>query len=58
MHQSDIESKIITILNRFNVEKVGIFGSYARHEQKSTSDLDILVCCNETTLQLVRIERS
>jgi len=59
MHQSDIESTIISILNRFNVEKVGIFGSYARHEQQPSSDLDILVSFNEapSLLQIVRIEK-
>jgi len=28
---------------RFNVNKIGVFGSFARGEEKRTSDLDILV---------------
>jgi predicted nucleotidyltransferase len=28
---------------RFRVKEIGIFGSYARKEQKGTSDLDLLV---------------
>jgi len=28
---------------RFHVKRIGIFGSYARKEQKSVSDVDILV---------------
>ncbi|MEM2109996.1 MAG: nucleotidyltransferase family protein [Candidatus Odinarchaeota archaeon] len=29
--------------NRFNVEKIGLFGSYVRGEESEESDLDILV---------------
>jgi len=29
--------------NRFNVEKIGLFGSYIRGEEDEESDLDILV---------------
>jgi len=29
--------------DRYKVKKIGIFGSYARGEQRKTSDLDILV---------------
>lgn len=28
---------------RFDVKRIGIFGSYARGEQKETSDIDVLV---------------
>lgn len=31
------------ILKKFGVKKIGLFGSYLRKEQKSTSDIDILV---------------
>ncbi len=59
MHQSDIESTIISILNRFDVERVGIFGSYARQNHQPSSDLDILVSFNEalSLLQIIRIEK-
>lgn len=38
-----IQKKIIPILKKNNVAKAGIFGSYARGEQKKKSDIDILV---------------
>ncbi|TAN62410.1 nucleotidyltransferase [bacterium] len=28
---------------RFNIKEIGIFGSYARNEQKKESDVDILI---------------
>ncbi|ADG13254.1 DNA polymerase beta domain protein region [Methanocaldococcus infernus ME] len=30
-------------LKKFGVKRIGLFGSYARDEQKETSDIDILV---------------
>ena len=38
-----IKKKIIPVLKEFKVTKAGIFGSYARGEQKKNSDLDILI---------------
>ncbi|HLD55036.1 MAG TPA: nucleotidyltransferase family protein [Candidatus Nanoarchaeia archaeon] len=38
-----IKQKIIPILKKNKVIKAGIFGSYARGEQKKNSDIDILV---------------
>ena len=38
-----IKKKIIPVLKEFKVTKSGIFGSYARGEQKKNSDLDILI---------------
>lgn len=35
--------KIIRILKKNNVKKAGIFGSYAKGEQKKNSDIDILI---------------
>ena len=32
-----------TLSERFNVEALGVFGSYVRGEQKKKSDLDVLV---------------
>ena len=37
-----IKKKIIPILKEQKVTKAGIFGSYARGEQKKKSDIDIL----------------
>jgi hypothetical protein len=31
------------LADKYNVKEIGIFGSYARGEQRKTSDLDILV---------------
>ncbi len=39
----EIKSKIIRILKKNKIKKAGIFGSYARGEQKKDSDIDILV---------------
>ena len=41
-HEKEIKEK-------YGVKKIGVFGSYARGEQKDTSDIDILVEFNEPT---------
>ena len=38
-----ISGKYIELKEKFGVKKIGIFGSFARDEQKKTSDIDILV---------------
>jgi len=38
-----IKRRILPILKKNNIKKAGIFGSYARGEQKKNSDIDILV---------------
>lgn len=38
-----IKEKILPILKEHKISKAGIFGSYARGEQKKRSDVDILV---------------
>lgn len=38
-HQSELK-------NRYHVEEIALFGSYARGEQTASSDLDILVTLN------------
>ncbi len=38
-----IKSKIIEILKKNKIKKAGIFGSYARGDQKKDSDIDILI---------------
>jgi len=40
---NEIKPKIIEILKKNKVKKAGIFGSYARGEQKKNSDIDILI---------------
>jgi len=39
----EIKKKIIPILRKNKVSKAGIFGSYARGEQKKKSDVDVLI---------------
>ena len=39
----EIKKKIIPILKQYRVTKAGIFGSFARGEQKKGSDVDILI---------------
>jgi uncharacterized protein len=38
-----IKPKILEVLKKNRVKRAGIFGSYARGEQKSSSDIDILI---------------
>lgn len=38
-----LKTKIVPILKQHNIVKAGIFGSYARGEQRPDSDIDILV---------------
>ena len=38
-----IKQKVIPILKEYKVSKAGIFGSYARGENKKKSDIDILI---------------
>lgn len=39
----ELKPKILKVLKCHGIKKAGIFGSYARGEQKRTSDVDILV---------------
>jgi uncharacterized protein len=36
-----------TLIKRFSVSSIGLFGSYARNEQNEDSDIDILVDFNK-----------
>ena len=42
-----IKEKILPLLKEHNVTKAGIFGSYARGENKKNSDVDILIEMND-----------
>lgn len=59
MQIQEIENKLISILRNYGAQKIGIFGSYIRGEQRADSDLDILVNFSDTKslLTLIRIER-
>jgi hypothetical protein len=50
---------IIDYLSPYNPVKIGIFGSYAREENRPDSDLDILINLNSSIslFQLVHFER-
>lgn len=38
-----VKEKIVPLLRKYRVKKAGIFGSYARGENKKNSDIDILI---------------
>ncbi|MDO8446920.1 MAG: nucleotidyltransferase family protein [Deltaproteobacteria bacterium] len=59
MTYQEIENKVISILDKYGAQTIGIFGSYARGIQRPDSDLDLLVNFKErkSLLTLVRIER-
>jgi len=40
------------LLDKFHITRIGLFGSYARGEQKDTSDIDLLVEFEENTQDL------
>jgi hypothetical protein len=48
-----IKSDIVKILKKHKISKAGIFGSYARGEQKKNSDVDILIEINDKNLSLL-----
>lgn len=43
MSTEDIQKIIINTLLKYHVKRVALFGSYARNEQNSGSDIDIMV---------------
>ena len=55
----NMKEKIIPLLRAYGVKKAGIFGSYARGEQKENSDIDILVKISDETglLEIIRLKR-
>jgi hypothetical protein len=59
MERQAINIAIINYLKPNNPEKIGLFGSFVRREDKPDSDIDILVRFKETIslLDLVRIQR-
>jgi predicted nucleotidyltransferase len=59
MSREEIETALVSILSKYGVQKIGLFGSYARGEERTDSDLDVLVEFEKrkSLLTLVRIER-
>lgn len=51
-----IKKKIIPVLKSYNVTKAGIFGSYARGEQKKNSDVDILIEMGGSLIELIQLK--
>ena len=47
---------IVKVLKKHGIPKAGIFGSFARGEQKKNSDIDILVEFNGSLFKLSGIE--
>ena len=45
---AQIAKKAVPILKKNNVVRAGIFGSYARGEQKKNSDIDLLIKTKKT----------
>lgn len=45
--QNEINNKIIDYLIQYNPTRIGLFGSYARNEDKPGSDIDILVAFSD-----------
>jgi predicted nucleotidyltransferase len=42
-----LRQQLPLLTERYQVESLGVFGSYVRHEQRSGSDLDVLVTFRE-----------
>jgi predicted nucleotidyltransferase len=55
---NDLKSEIKSILINYGAERIAVFGSFARGEEKSSSDLDILVRFKDvkSLLELAHIE--
>jgi predicted nucleotidyltransferase len=58
MNQSEINKIILSHLKNYNPLKIGIFGSFARGENKKESDIDILVEFKESPslLTIIKLE--
>jgi len=39
----EIKQRILPILQKYNIKRAGLFGSYVRGEMREDSDIDILV---------------
>jgi uncharacterized protein len=53
----ELKNKIREILKKNGIVRAGVFGSYARGEQRKNSDIDILVEFDDSLLKLIKLER-
>ncbi len=53
---SRLKPLLAKVLKAHGIKHAGIFGSYARGEQKKKSDIDILIKYNGSLLKLVGLE--
>ncbi|OWY16778.1 hypothetical protein C7N43_30060 [Sphingobacteriales bacterium UPWRP_1] len=60
MIEKRIANNIIAVLLPYLPSKIGIFGSYARNENKEGSDLDILISLRKpiSLLKLVQLQQT
>lgn len=58
MDRNKLFDTIVANLKKSGAKKIALFGSYARHEEKKNSDIDILVSFNKTKslMELVEIQ--
>lgn len=59
MIDSKIKNQVVSSLLPYQPSRIGIFGSYARGENKKDSDLDVLISFKEriSLLKLVQIQQ-
>lgn len=59
MTREEIQNTIKNYLEQYPISRIGIFGSFARNEDRPDSDIDILVTFEEpiSLFTLVRIHR-
>ena len=59
MTREEIQNTIKNYLKQYPISRIGIFGSFARNEDRPDSDIDILVTFEEpiSLFTLVRIHR-
>ena len=59
MISKEINNSIVRYLKKYHVDRIGIFGSYARDQNVTDSDIDLLIRFkkNPTLLQMARMER-
>jgi len=58
MSRREIENTILNFFKPYDLQRLGIFGSFARGEQNANSDIDLLVKFKDSPslLQLIKIE--